>query len=206
MKRDREASLTLEILEAIDTQSDVTQRHLADQLGVALGLANSYLRRCVRKGLVKIQQAPANRYLYYLTPQGFAEKGRLTAEYLSTSFEFYRRASADIADALSVCKAIKAQRVMFAGVSEFAEIGALRSMESELEIIGTFDPASERLEFAGRHVWSSLEDMPPIDAFLYTALDPAPGFYAELVGYLDAEHVVVPQIVKPLVANSTVSP
>ena len=60
----------------------MTQRHLADRLGVALGLANSYLRRCARKGLIKITQAPDNRYLYYLTPQGFTEKTRLTARYL----------------------------------------------------------------------------------------------------------------------------
>ena len=43
-------------------------------MGVALGLANSYLKRCIRKGFIKITEAPANRYLYYLTPQGFAEK------------------------------------------------------------------------------------------------------------------------------------
>jgi len=80
--------LTLELLEAIEARSDVTQRHLADRLGVALGLANSYLKRCARKGLIKVHQAPANRYLYYLTPQGFAEKARLTGEYLTSSLDF----------------------------------------------------------------------------------------------------------------------
>ena len=93
MKPDREEALTLEILQAIEARSDVTQRHLADRMGVALGLMNSYLRRCVRKGLVKINQAPANRYLYYLTPKAFAEKSRLTAEYFAYSFSFYRTAS-----------------------------------------------------------------------------------------------------------------
>ena len=44
------------------------------------------------KGLVKMSQVPLNRYAYYLTPQGFAEKSRLTAEYLSVSFNFFRRA------------------------------------------------------------------------------------------------------------------
>ena len=88
--REREESLTLEILAAIEARSDVTQRHLARTMGIALGLTNSYLKRCVRKGLVKIHQAPANRYLYYLTPKGFAEKSRLTARYLSVSFAFYR--------------------------------------------------------------------------------------------------------------------
>ena len=73
------------MLQAVEESSDVTQRHLAQSMGVALGLANSNLRRCARKGLIKVQQAPADRYLYYLTPKGFAEKSRLTADYLSIS-------------------------------------------------------------------------------------------------------------------------
>ena len=69
----KEDTVTLEILQVIDSKKDVTQRHLASRLDVALGLANSYLKRCVHKGLIKIQQAPANRYFYYLTPKGFSE-------------------------------------------------------------------------------------------------------------------------------------
>ena len=68
----KEERLTLELLDAIERRSDVSQRHLARQMGVALGLANSYLRRCAKKGLVKVREAPANRYFYYLTPKGFA--------------------------------------------------------------------------------------------------------------------------------------
>ena len=61
---DPEESLTLEILDTVQRNEQLSQRHLSRQLGVALGLANSYLKRCVRKGWVKVQQAPANRYLY----------------------------------------------------------------------------------------------------------------------------------------------
>ena len=75
---EREEKLTLDLLNAIDQQSDLSQRHLARQMGIALGLTNSYLKRCARKGLVKVSEAPANRYLYYLTPKGFAEKARLS--------------------------------------------------------------------------------------------------------------------------------
>src|SRR5207253_7334046 len=80
--------IVLGLLTSIERDSGVTQRKLAGDLGIALGLANAYLRRCVRKGLVKVSQVPLNRYAYYLTPQGFAEKSRLTAEYLATSFNF----------------------------------------------------------------------------------------------------------------------
>jgi len=77
----KEDRLTLNLLGAIEQQDDVSQRHLAEHMGVALGMANSYLKRCVKKGWIKVTTAPANRYLYYLTPTGFAEKARLTGEF-----------------------------------------------------------------------------------------------------------------------------
>src|SRR5215471_20635773 len=89
--------IVLGLLTSVEGDSGITQRKLARDLGIALGLANAYLRRCVRKGLVKMRQVPLNRYTYYLTPQGFAEKGRLTAEYLAVSLDFFRRARSDCA-------------------------------------------------------------------------------------------------------------
>jgi DNA-binding MarR family transcriptional regulator len=80
--------IVLSGLTSIERDSTITQRALARELGIALGLANAYLRRCVRKGLVKMRQVPINRYAYYLTPQGLAEKSRLTAEYLAVSLDF----------------------------------------------------------------------------------------------------------------------
>jgi ribosomal protein S25 len=60
--------IVLGLLTSIERDSRVTQRKLAGDLGIALGLANAYLRRCVRKGLVKVSQVPLNRYAYYLRP------------------------------------------------------------------------------------------------------------------------------------------
>ena len=80
-KIDRESpELLLGVLSAVEHDSNVTQRNMSSQLGIALGLANAVLKRCVRKGLIKISTAPLNRYAYYLTPTGFSEKARLTAE------------------------------------------------------------------------------------------------------------------------------
>src|ERR1700691_5592313 len=88
----KKARVMLGLLESVERDGAQTQRRLAGEVGVALGLLNAYLRRCINKGLVKVREAPARRYAYYLTPQGFAEKSRLTAEYLSDSFSFFRKA------------------------------------------------------------------------------------------------------------------
>ena len=79
--------IVLGLLSSVENDGDRSQRRIAAELGIALGLVNAYLKRCIKKGLVKVHDAPARRYAYYLTPQGFAEKSRLTVEYLS-SFVF----------------------------------------------------------------------------------------------------------------------
>lgn len=206
MAPDREEALTLELLAAIEARSDVTQRHLADRLGVALGLANSYLKRCVRKGLVKIQQAPANRYLYYLTPTGLAEKSRLTAEYLACSFDFYRRASDSMVEALQRCAAAGGGRVLFVGVSELAEIASVRGHDFPVTLLGTFDPAHARDTYLGHPVWRTLADVPAFDAALLTALNDAPLLAQNVIDSGAGTALVVPGIVLPLLPAAPSTP
>lgn len=186
--------MTLEILEAIEAQSDVTQRHLARRMGVALGLANSYLKRCVRKGLVKIQQAPANRYLYYLTPKGFAEKGRLTGQYLAISFKFYHRAAESCTAALTRCKNKGWTRITLCGASDLAEIASLRALDHKLEIVSIYDPHYKRDKFLNYPVYDSIEKCKESDAWILTDLTEPQRAYERLVSTLGAERVIAPDI------------
>ena len=198
MEREPGEQRTLEILEAIEARRDVTQRRLADQLGVALGLANSYLRRCVRKGLVKIQQAPANRYFYYLTPQGLAEKSRLTAEYLRTSFDYYHRAGESIGVCFALCQARGWRRLLLAGMSEISEIASIRAHDLDIEVLGTLDLGAKVERFIGRPVWTSTAAAPPCDALLFTALAEPLELHAALLAAYPAERVLVPEILRPV--------
>lgn len=192
--KDKEESLTLEILEAIHEQSDVTQRTLARRMNVALGLANSYLKRCVRKGLVKIHHAPANRYLYYLTPKGFAEKSRLTAQYLAISFTFYRKAGDSCVDALQRCKKNNSHRIVLCGVSDLAEIASLRALEHGIEIAGVCDPVCEQTRFLNKRVARSLEELKPFDICFLTDLNNPGAAFERLSRKVPKERIVVPDI------------
>ena len=87
--------IVLGLLDSLESDGERSQRRIASELGIALGLVNAYLKRCVKKGLIKVHDAPARRYAYYLTPKGFAEKSRLTVQYLSNSFSFFRLAKSD---------------------------------------------------------------------------------------------------------------
>jgi len=190
----REDSLTLEILETIEKNDKLTQRHLADNLGVALGLANSYMKRCVRKGLIKVHQAPANRFLYYLTPKGFTEKSRLTASYLSSSFDFYRRAGDSLAEAFSFCEKHNKTSVLLCGVSELAEIASLRAYEHEINIVGVFDPFSKKENLLHLKVWHSLDDVDEYDACLITSLEEAVSFVELLQQQVKKDDILIPAI------------
>src|ERR1700743_1280810 len=93
----QDARIVIGLLESVERDGAKSQRRLAAELGIALGLVNAYLKRCIKKGLVKVSEVPRRRYAYYLTPQGFAEKSRLTIESLTSSFSFFRQARADCA-------------------------------------------------------------------------------------------------------------
>lgn len=199
----KEEALTLELLETIDQQSNVTQRHLANQLGVALGLANSYLKRCVRKGLIKIHEAPANRYLYYLTPKGFTEKSRLTAAYLSISFNFYRRASQSCTNVFKQCHEHDWHKVLLCGISELAEIASLRAREQNMEVIGFFDPEATTKEFLGLPVWISMDLLPDFDVCVVTDVKDPNGLLEYLYSHAAEETVFVPDILGVNVEKKT---
>lgn len=186
----------LELLEAVGQRSDVSQRHLARQMGVALGLANSYLKRCVRKGLIKISEAPANRYLYYLTPKGFSEKSRLTAKYLAASFSFYRQAGESCARVLKDCEARGRRRVLLCGASDLAEVAALRALELDVEIVGVYDPRTDRRKFLGRPVWRTLSEAAPFDVCVLTDTQLDRGVYEQLLQAIGQKRVKVPDILR----------
>lgn len=186
----------LELLDAVERRSDVSQRHLANHMGVALGLANSYLRRCIRKGLIKIKEAPANRYLYYLTPKGFAEKSRLTAVYLSTSFEFYREAGRSCSAIFTECERRGWRQVVLCGASDLAEIALLRSQETGVKVAGVVDWSGDRQIFLGSPVWRKTKSAQPFDGCVVTDLRSPRETYSRLVDEVGRERVLVPDILR----------
>jgi Winged helix-turn-helix DNA-binding len=166
-------AIVLSVLSSIGRDSAITQRKLARELGIALGLANAYLRRCVRKGLVKMSQVPFNRYAYYLTPQGFAEKSRLTGVYLAVSLDFFRRARSDCAVLLRHCEALGWRNVALYGASDLAEIAILSAGETAVEVTCVIDAASHAYRCGGRPVVPDLaaamsDQARPLDAVILT--------------------------------------
>lgn len=133
-----ESRRQLTVLDAIHRDQHVTQRHLSAKLGIALGLTNIYLKRLVRKGYVKCVNIQANRLLYLLTPQGIAEKGRLTYEFMVYSLQMYRGVRRHLAGILLSCSERGAGRIAVFGTGEAAEIIYLSLREQGLEPVAIF--------------------------------------------------------------------
>ena len=117
--------LVRQILVEIDRNPSVSQRQLSTELGVSIGIVNWHMKRFVRKGLVKLHQAPVRRYLYYLTPDGFAEKARLTAEYLKSSFNIFRLGRRQYEALFGLCEVNHWRNVLLLGNSELVELACI---------------------------------------------------------------------------------
>jgi DNA-binding MarR family transcriptional regulator len=186
--------IVLNLLNSVDDGAQ-SQRRIAEDLGIALGLVNAYLKRCIKKGLVKVSEAPARRYAYYLTPQGFAEKSRLTVEYLSLSFSFFRQARADCTQTFALAKERNFQSLVLSGKSDLAEIAVLSAVDSAIAIVAIVDPSANTHQFVGKLLVSSYDKLEaPFDAVMITDVVNARGTFDEAVRIHGAHRVLAPKL------------
>ncbi len=189
-----ENRITLGILTTVADASEVSQRGLAKELGIALGLANAYVERCVRKGLVKMRGAPRNRYAYYLTPEGFAEKSRLTARYLARSFRFYREARQQIDGCLVTCVERGYTRVALCGAGELAEIAVVVAMQHSLGLVAVIDARAGGRLFLSLPLIRSPASADELDAIVLTDLVAPQRTFRNLRRVFDDERIIVPPL------------
>jgi hypothetical protein len=172
-----------------------SQRHIAADVGIALGLVNAYLKRCIKKGLVKVSEAPARRYAYYLTPQGFSEKSRLTVEYLSLSFSFFRQAKADCAVVFAAASAAGIKSVVLAGRSDLADIAILCAADSEIEVVALIDPVTDVSRLAGLDVVRSYDEVAvPFDGVVVTSVIHSRDVFDAAIARYGADRVLAPKL------------
>jgi DNA-binding Lrp family transcriptional regulator len=177
---DVEEHRDLRVLEAVQQDSRLTQRGLASKLGIALGLANIYLKRMVHKGYIKCVNVQPNRISYLITPRGIAEKARLTYEFMDYSLHLYGEVRQHLRAALRECAAA-GKRVAIYGSGEAAELAYLSLKESGLEPVAVFDSDGGG-EFLGMPVRPLAEHAQfEYDLIIVATLDPASTKLTELL-------------------------
>jgi len=94
------------VLHFLERDPELTQRELAQKLGISLGGVNYCLNALIDIGHIKAGNFSKNPnksiYLYLLTPQGIAEKTKLTADFLKRKMVEYKALKKEIEDIQSL--------------------------------------------------------------------------------------------------------
>jgi len=164
------------LLSEIDRNPSFTQRGLASELGIALGLMNQYLKRCMSKGWVRASQLSPRRIRYFITPEGFKEKGLMVTDYLSRSMTFFRDARAQCEEAFAYAKAQNWVKIALVGPGDLADIAQLvaQGVGLSLQVID-----------------KTVTDFSHFDAVLITDIMDPQGTYTAIKGKVEAQRVLI---------------
>jgi len=148
---------SLQMLEEIDNTHSTSQRYLARKLNISLGLANSFIKRLAKKGYVKITTIPRKRVKYILTPKGFAEKSRLTYEFIQHSFILYKDVLKKFEGLLNELEKRNVKKVVFYGASDLAEITFISLKTTNIKLVGVVDDSKKGAQFLDFTIRSTSE-------------------------------------------------
>ncbi len=100
MSRDPGNDAHFRVLRILQLRPEISQRELAEEVGIALGKVNYILTALTDKGLVKIRNfrnaENKLRYAYILTPAGLAAKAELTSGFLRRKMAEYEALKTEI--------------------------------------------------------------------------------------------------------------
>jgi len=155
---DQDELRTLKLLEAVDSREPPTQREMARDLDISLGLVNAFVKRLAKKGYFKITHIPKKRVKYLLTPKGALEKSRLTYRYIRYSVGFYREIREMLVTLFGRLENEGVRRITLYGCGEVAELAHLFLQNTSIRLTGVFDDKYEGQKFFG-HMVKSYEQL-----------------------------------------------
>jgi len=139
----------LGLLEEIERDPDTTQASMAVRLGVAVGTVNWHLKRLVSKGYVKVKRAERRKLRYILTPEGISLRARLTAQYIETSMELYRRTRQQATRLIEQARRRGYDKISIEGNGDLAEICRLTCIENRIVVSDSDDAGGARIRIDG---------------------------------------------------------
>ena len=139
----------LRLLEEVEGRPDVSQRQLARNLNVALGVANLLVRTMAKKGYIKMTHLSWKRWVYVITPRGMTRKVQLTLGYVDRFIGHYQRVRRMLREDLSTLPLNRESRVAIVGSHELAELTYLALRDLGVDEIDVFELSPERPAFLG---------------------------------------------------------
>ena len=133
-RQQTEQKVMVHLLTEIEGNPSFTQRGLASELGIALGLMNHYLKSCVTKGWIRATQISPRRISYFLTADGFKEKSHMVKDYLARSLTFFRDARTQCEALFAECQQKGWQKIGLIGAGDLADIAQLVAQGNDLQV------------------------------------------------------------------------
>ncbi|MBI5637151.1 MAG: hypothetical protein HZA03_04165 [Nitrospinae bacterium] len=125
VKSSADDAVIMQIFSLVEKIPHISEKKITAFTGIAAGLVNSFMRKVAAKGWVKARQVSARRWIYFITPEGFAEKSRLTVKYLGNTLRTYKVAQKVIEEHLEICQRNGWEKLIVAGSNELADIAVL---------------------------------------------------------------------------------
>ena len=139
----------LRVLEEVDSSPDLSQRRLAYQLGIALGVTNLLVRKLAKQGYIRVTQLSWKRWAYALTPAGMTRKLYLTKAYIERFIDHYRRVRHLLREDLRSQPLSTESRVAIVGTTELAELAFLALRDIGVHDIEVFTRNADCRIFLG---------------------------------------------------------
>jgi len=144
----------LDTLLEIKDNPSLSQRSLAHNLNISLGLTNAILQNLIHRGWVKAQKMTGRKILYLITPQGMSRAANLVYDRFRETQNYYQYTKELLTSYLNDLYIKDERRVVIYGINHLAEITYLSLLDSPLKLhsIITDDPSSSKKKFLGHEV------------------------------------------------------
>ncbi len=181
-----------QFLEELEGGKTNTQKELSKRLRVSIGFINSLIKKFLKKGLIKAKQAPYKRFIYYLTPEGFIEKGKIVTDYLNSSLIIFKTLRKEFSSLFEKEKKNnpKCSFVLF-GVSEVTEICIISALENSVKIAYVVDRKFSKEKFLGINVRKKTAKLKHYEKIIITDSSDIQKLYQNLLKTYDKDKILV---------------
>jgi DNA-binding MarR family transcriptional regulator len=162
----------LQVLEALDGAGHVSQRAVADRLGMAASRVNRIINALIDRGHVAVGDTAVRPYAYRLTAPGRAYLKELSFDHYASVVGRFRHVEARIRERLAAIRDAGSERVVFYGAGEVMEVAYPLARRLGLRVVGVVDDdpskhSSQRGIPVGPPAW--IRELAP-DAVVITTL------------------------------------
>lgn len=177
----------LDLLSSLEDGKEITQKTISNKISVSIGFVNALIKKFLKKGIIKVQQAPYKRFIYYITPDGFSQKSKLVLEYLTDSLSLFRALRNELSLVFSIHKDVG---FFLYGISEITEIAILSANEKNVRIEGIVEINSPKKTYLNISIFKELPKDLKNEKIIICCKKKAQEIYFDLIERYNEDNII----------------